>query len=237
MPGRTDESSTFVRGENYAYLLGCPNAPDNPYSPVLVDAGLEGGRSGRGPFASIHPRPGPTHCEHRRRIRRHLLPQLLREGGSPYRRTLPRLWTGNRMMDSAEERFWARVDATGDCWLWTGPKDDCGYGRTGRPFWKGAHRQSWIFLVGPIGAGLELDHLCRVRHCVNPDHLEPTDHRTNVMRGYSFSVANAIKTHCPKGHPYDSENTYRQIGGTKSRVCRRCGVEAVRRYKARKAAC
>lgn len=74
-------------------------------------------------------------------------------------------------------------DETG-CWLWTGPLDRQGYGRLKR--FNGntlAHRAVYTLLVGPITYGLTLDHLCRVRHCVNPDHLEPVTHAENCRRG------------------------------------------------------
>ena len=79
-------------------------------------------------------------------------------------------------------RFWAKVDKTETCWLWTGGQS-AGYGRfgfKGRPN-LGAHRFAYELLVGPIPPGLDLDHLCRVRNCVNPDHLEPVTRRENLL--------------------------------------------------------
>ena len=83
------------------------------------------------------------------------------------------------------ERFWEKVDAEGDCWEWTGALSG-GYGqfRTEAAVSRGAHRWSWEHLVGPIPSSMQLDHLCRNRRCVNPDHLEPVPQRTNVLRGY-----------------------------------------------------
>jgi len=86
-------------------------------------------------------------------------------------------------------RFWSHVDAAGDCWVWTGSKDRAGYGRTWRstaPF--PAHRVAYELLVGPIPAGLVIDHLCRNPACVNPDHLEPVTHRVNILRGHAPSI-------------------------------------------------
>lgn len=114
------------------------------------------------------------------------------------------------------DRFWAKVDKSGECWLWRGTVDDHGYGRMGVAYRSVlAHRLAYELVIGPIPVGLTLDHLCRVRLCVNPAHLEPVTQSENVKRGgYS------LKTHCPQGHPYDEANTYRSKTG---RVCRACG--------------
>lgn len=90
----------------------------------------------------------------------------------------------HRPHPSAMERFWARFERAPDgCWLWTGPLYSNGYGEfnfDGRN--RRAHRFAYDRLVGPIPDGLELDHLCRVRRCVNPAHLEPVTHEENVRR-------------------------------------------------------
>lgn len=87
------------------------------------------------------------------------------------------------------EKFWPRVDKTGPsgCWLWTGSCLPTGYGQVGcrvggKTYVSSAHRVAYRFVVGPIPAGLQLDHLCRVRRCVNPAHLEPVTPRENVRR-------------------------------------------------------
>ncbi len=85
----------------------------------------------------------------------------------------------------AEQRFWAKVSKTDECWLWTGSKND-GYGKfrpvaNQRPVL--AHRYAYELLVGPIPRDLTLDHLCRVHSCVNPEHLEPVTRRENILRG------------------------------------------------------
>lgn len=121
-----------------------------------------------------------------------------------------------------EERFWAKVDRRGptDCWVWTGAKSN-GYGQL-RNMGKlvQAHRFAYEVEVGPIPDGFELDHLCRNRACVNPAHLEPVDHRTNVLRGVGPSAVHAQKTSCVHGHPFDEANTRLRPNG--KRECRAC---------------
>lgn len=85
-----------------------------------------------------------------------------------------------------------------------------------------AHRLAYEFSKGLIPEGKTLDHLCRVRHCVNPDHLEPVSRGENVLRGVSPSAINARKTHCSKGHDYNEENTkYLRRGNRRCRICHR----------------
>lgn len=126
------------------------------------------------------------------------------------------------------------IDGSG-CWIWTAAVDHIGYAR----FWNGrssvvAHRWLWEHLSGRVPDGRELDHLCRVRHCVNPDHLEVVTHTENMRRGVS---AWSMKTHCSRGHPYDETNTYiiHKPDGHKARNCRTCVREATRRYRAKQA--
>lgn len=126
------------------------------------------------------------------------------------------------------ERFFRFVDADGPCWLWTGGLNPKGYGtfyiRRGSK--SKAHRVSWKLLVGEIPSGTELDHLCRVRNCVNPDHLEPVIHVENLRRGYGFGSRNAAKTVCPQGHPYDVVTTAKD--GRRARSCSTCRPPAKR---------
>lgn len=96
---------------------------------------------------------------------------------------------------------WEKVDASGDCWIWTGATNRQGYGTHYHEEKKWlAHRLVWSLLVGPPGP--ILDHLCRVPGCVNPDHLEPVTARTNLLRGETIPARHRRKTKCPKGHPY-----------------------------------
>lgn len=92
-----------------------------------------------------------------------------------------------------------------------------------------AHRVSYEYFVGPIPEGLTLDHLCRVHNCVNPEHLEPVTQRVNILRGFGAAATNARKTHCPQGHEYTPENTYRDEGRRVCRICKREGVQRCRR--------
>ncbi len=108
------------------------------------------------------------------------------------------------------------VDATTGCWDWTAALNSHGYGEVywlGSP--RGSHRIVYSLLVGPVPVGLDLDHLCRVRHCVNPEHLEPVTRQENLLRG-----ARCCITHCPQGHEYTPENTRRDRDGR--RRCREC---------------
>ena len=108
------------------------------------------------------------------------------------------------------------------CWAWMGYVTNKGYGKTTvarRPRW--AHRAAYEAAKGPIPEGMQIDHLCRVRCCINPDHLEAVTPRENVVRGIAVT-----KTHCGKGHPYTPENTgILTKNGNKWRFCRVCRRE------------
>lgn len=115
----------------------------------------------------------------------------------------------------AGERFMSFVEAQEDgCWAWRGDLQRNGYGSfTSRGTSYRAHRFAYEMFVGAIPDGLQLDHLCRVRHCVNPEHLEPVTARENARR--------AMRTHCTHGHEFTSENTYVHDGKRYCRECRR----------------
>lgn len=127
------------------------------------------------------------------------------------------------------DRFMSHVspEPNSGCWIWTATGTRGGYGmfRTGTKrdgSNKLAHRVAYVLLKGPIPHGLHLDHLCRVRCCVNPDHLEPVTNKENCRRG-NTGIACAAKTVCPAGHPYDLKNTaYHYRGPDKTSVNRIC---------------
>ena len=118
-------------------------------------------------------------------------------------------------------------DANG-CWLWQRCVQKDGYGTVhyhSKTYL--AHRLFYELFEGPMPAGLEIDHLCRVRNCVNPKHLEPVDHQTNMDRGdYSangprIAAFHSSKTHCAQGHSYSGDNLQIHKNG-KWRICVAC---------------
>lgn len=118
------------------------------------------------------------------------------------------------------------------CWIWQGPiSKSTGYGTLTR---RSAHRAVYELLVGPIPAGMHLDHTCHTadptcprgircphRPCVNPDHLEPVTREENCRR------CHALVTHCPRGHTYDEANTYMYGTNRKCRACNRVAAAIV----------
>lgn len=136
------------------------------------------------------------------------------------------------------DKFAKRVAlADSGCLQWIGAEDWDGYGR----FYIGdskevrAHRWSYEYHVGPIPVGLVIDHLCRNKLCVNPNHLEAVTDRVNVLRGVGPSALHAKKTHCPAGHPYAGDNLYIHEPSNMRR-CRTCQREQVRARRAKKKA-
>jgi hypothetical protein len=139
---------------------------------------------------------------------------------------------------SSVARFWSKVDRRGpdECWLWVGlTRPENGYGRfpaDGKIV--PAHRFAWVMVTGrdPL-PGMELDHLCRTRACVNPTHLEEVTYRQNMHRSNAPAGRNSRKTHCLNGHPYDAQNTYQRPDGM-GRACRVCNRERQARFKAQR---
>jgi hypothetical protein len=117
-------------------------------------------------------------------------------------------------------RFWDRVTATDGCWVWTRGLSGGGYGHcwdNGSPVL--AHRYSFERAYGPIPNGLHIDHLCRNRRCVRPDHLEAVSHKENVLRGVGAPAMNARKQRCRCGGAYE-------LRSTGQRVCPNCSRSA-----------
>jgi len=145
---------------------------------------------------------------------------------------------------SVQDRIEAKSLRQGDCTVWTGNKNNMGYGMMlvdGRM--QLVHRVVYELKKGPIPTGLVLDHLCRVPTCIEVDHLEPVTQAENCRRGKrgvlhvpgsDINHRNLKKTCCPRGHPYDEKNTYRNAKG--HRWCRACAriwtLEAYYRKKA-----
>lgn len=169
-------------------------------------------------------------------VKRNTIGMALRRAGVPPLEQVP-----------VAERFWAKVDRhgpvpeyaphLGPCWLWTGAQDGRGYGN----FFRGptradgyikAYRMAYELEVGPVADGQQLDHLCRVKLCVRPSHLEPVTQRENILRGTSTAAVNATKTHCDQGHEFDEANT--MDDGTGRRRCRACQPRYADRFKNRR---
>lgn len=140
------------------------------------------------------------------------------------------------------ERFESRIipEPNTGCWLWTGKVMTNGYAVLSCG-WEGgaartmlAHQFSYMLHNGAIPTGMQIDHKCRVRCCVNPNHLEAVTASVNVLRGLvPERMRNRFKdkTHCPRGHPYSGENLY--IGSHGERMCVTCRREISRRSRAR----
>lgn len=109
------------------------------------------------------------------------------------------------------EKIVGNIDIVGDCWVWKGYISPNGYSHM--------HRKSYKVFIGEIPDGQDIDHLCRNRACVNPDHLEAVTRRENIIRGV-MPLIRKNKKSCPQGHRYEKNNTY--ITSQGFRQCRTC---------------
>ena len=127
-----------------------------------------------------------------------------------------------RHWPSLDERFKSgfSIDCESGCWLWNKSKNIKGYGTIfahGRA--TRVHRFSYESFYGPVPKGLVLDHICRVRNCVNPTHLRLVTNKENILAGEGLAAKNARKTHCKHGHSLSGENVYMWHGFRSCRVC------------------
>jgi len=158
----------------------------------------------------------------------------------PKRDRTARRLTPEQRNESAKQRLARRVVVDGNgCWIWTGAVTHAGYGRiqmadgTGASRARVAHRVSYELYVGAVPEGLQLDHLCRVRACCNPEHLEPVTAKVNTWRSdLTAARINGTKTHCPRGHEFTDANTYRPPSKPNQRHCRACKHDEARRRRA-----
>lgn len=140
------------------------------------------------------------------------------------------------MRVSESDRFWSKVSVIDECWMWLGARNSRGYGHF---FVRGskprknvlAHRWAYIMAGGVIPPGMQIDHLCRVRACVNPAHMEVVTPRQNTLRGIGPTAENARLSRCRRGHALSGDNV--KVGRGR-RACRTCDrlTAALRRASA-----
>lgn len=117
------------------------------------------------------------------------------------------------------DNYIERIPESG-CWIWMGYVSKSGYGQfTYKKSTQRAHRLVYSLLVGEIPYGLQIDHKCRVRCCVNPSHLEPVTQKENIIRGISPPANNSRLTHCKHGHEFSPENTETRRGFRQCKTC------------------
>ncbi len=130
------------------------------------------------------------------------------------------------MLTPAHERVLRRVQRERNgCWVFPGADNGRGYGIVGLPGRRMAyaHRVVYEALVGTIPQGLQIDHLCRNRRCVNPDHLQVVTARENLLRGDSPAMRAHSRGECTRGHKVNEKNTYFRPDGRYGwcRICTR----------------
>jgi HNH endonuclease len=132
------------------------------------------------------------------------------------------------------QRFETKIipEPNSGCWLWLGALDGKGYGRAKIAKTRknaAVHRIVYELVFGPIAAELVLDHKCRVRSCCNPEHLEPTTNKENILRGTSPSAVNAVRAICASGHSL--HDAYTVKGWRKCRTCQLANMASYYRRK------
>jgi hypothetical protein len=137
------------------------------------------------------------------------------------------------------ERFWlkVRINPITGCWPWVAARGTTGgyaqYKHDGSM--KYAHKVAYEVLVGEVPPETpDLDHLCEVRHCVNPDHLEPVTHKENVMRGQGWAPILAARRYCQNGHEFTADNIYIDPRRSGTRACRQCRYESTKKFNEKK---
>lgn len=145
--------------------------------------------------------------------------------------------TPNLVVGTAKGRFYSKVALPNEngCMLWLGARTPNGYGQLtvgGKRV--SAHRMAYELMVGPIPEGLEIDHVkargCKSRSCCAIEHLDLVTKAENIRRG-DAGVNNAVKSHCPSGHPYSESNTYVLPSRPNARYCRACKKEREQRLR------
>ena len=130
-------------------------------------------------------------------------------------------------------RFLLKAKEDSGCWTWTSDINNYGYGVF---FFEGksrrAHKWAYEYFIGPIPLGFQLDHICKNRACVNPNHLEVVTGQENVLRSNGPAAINSRKTHCKSDHEFTPDNTYINKAG--SRICRKCQSLHQTAYRIRK---
>lgn len=126
-------------------------------------------------------------------------------------------------MDQVLERFWNKVEIQPNgCWDWVGAITNRGYGLFNDEIkLKLVHRLSYEINKGKIPAGLQIDHLCRNRKCVNPEHLEVVTQKENMMRGFGLASMYSKRSHCKRGHPLVKENLGKWRNSRDCLICSR----------------
>lgn len=144
------------------------------------------------------------------------------------------------LSESQIERFWDKVDVPEQiscCWEWTRSKVPAGYGHVNINYQTlYAHRIAYELLIGPIPGNQWIDHLCKNKSCCNPDHLQLTTPRENILRSNNMAARHARLTHCVNGHELNDENTYASQRAKGSRMCITCTRAHAKSYQLKRKA-